>query len=139
MMQQEQVNVVVEPAGFGERFVAYLIDGIILVVPQMILRLALGQLMGIVLGIIIGVAYAVYFWTTSGATPGKMLMKLRVVRFGTTELELVDSGTAVVRYLGYIPSSLVLGLGFFWVLWDPNKQAWHDKIAGTQVVKLIQR
>ena len=42
---------------------------------------------------------------------------------------------AVVRYLGYYVSLFGLGLGFFWVGWDRRKQGWHDKLAGTVVVR----
>jgi len=44
-----------------------------------------------------------------------------------------------LRYLGYVVATLPLLLGFFWVAWDPRCQGWHDKIAGTVVIRLPQR
>jgi len=133
-MQQETVSDVGgETAGFGVRFVAYIIDVIILIIPQMIIRLLLGVALGSLFGLAIGVAYAVYFWTSSGATPGKMAMGLKVVSAETGGL--VDMSAAILRYVGYFVSGIPLGLGFFWVLWDPEKQAWHDKIAKTRVIR----
>jgi uncharacterized RDD family membrane protein YckC len=134
MMQQEAVMERGEPAGFGVRFVASLIDGIILIIPQLIIRLLLGAALGGLLGLVIGVAYAVYFWTSSGATPGKMAMGLRVV--SAEAGGLIDVGTAFLRYIGYIISAIPLALGYLWVIWDPEKQAWHDKIAKTQVIRV---
>ena len=46
---------------------------------------------------------------------------------------------AFVRWLGSILSALALFLGYFWMLWDPEKQTWHDKMAGSVVVDLTDR
>jgi uncharacterized RDD family membrane protein YckC len=72
------------------------------------------------------------FWVSRQATPGKMWLRLRIVDAAT-------GGDApfprlVVRYLGYLLSALPLGLGFLWMLWDPRRQTWHDKLAGTVVL-----
>lgn len=73
------------------------------------------------------------FWAARQATPGKILLRLRVVD--------AENGTTppwprlVARYLGYIVSGLPLGLGYLWMLWDPRKQCWHDRIARTLVVQ----
>lgn len=123
-----------EAAGFGVRFVAYIIDGIILFIPSMILQLVLGQIFGGLIGFVVGIAYVVYFWTSSGATPGKMAMGLKVVSAETGGL--IDPGTAALRYVGYIVSSIAIGLGFLWIIWDPEKQGWHDKIAKTRVIRV---
>ena len=48
------------------------------------------------------------------------------------ELTLVD---AFIRYVGFILSCIVIFIGVIWVAFDANKQGWHDKIAGTYVVK----
>jgi uncharacterized RDD family membrane protein YckC len=69
-------------------------------------------------------------WTMLGRTPGKALFGLRVVRADGTPVRL---GRAVVRALGYLLSAILL-LGFLWVLVDPDRKAWHDRIAGTAVV-----
>ena len=48
---------------------------------------------------------------------------------------LIDMGTALLRYVGYIVSAIPLALGFLWIIWDPEKQGWHDKIAKTRVIR----
>jgi uncharacterized RDD family membrane protein YckC len=123
-----------ETAGFPERLVAYIIDLIILVIPFIIISLLLPTVLYIIVALVIGVGYFVYFWTSSGQTIGKMVMGLKVV--SAESGELLDPGTAVLRYVGYIVSSIPMYLGFFWVLWDPNKEGWHDKIAKTRVIKV---
>jgi uncharacterized RDD family membrane protein YckC len=46
----------------------------------------------------------------------------------------ISFGRSLLRFLSYWISAIPLFLGFFWVLWDPKRQGWHDKIAGTQVM-----
>jgi uncharacterized RDD family membrane protein YckC len=75
----------------------------------------------------------VLFWIARQATPGKMLLKLRVVDAKT--LGPLTPGQAIGRYLGYYVSILGLMLGFIWVGFDPRKQGWHDKLAGTLVIR----
>jgi uncharacterized RDD family membrane protein YckC len=78
-------------------------------------------------------AYHVVFWTWKGATVGDIIMQLRVVR---TTGEPLRFGDALVRGLASLFSIAVLGLGELWILRDPERQAWHDRIAGTYVVKV---
>jgi len=78
-------------------------------------------------------AYHVGFWASKGTTVGGIIVQLRVVRIDSAPLRFSD---ALVRGLGAIFSVAVLGLGFFWILRDQEQQAWHDKIAGTYVVKV---
>lgn len=73
------------------------------------------------------------FWTYKSATPGKMLLKVKIVDAET--FEEVSKGRLVIRYLAYYLSTAVLLLGFFWVAWDKRKQGWHDKLAKTVVTK----
>jgi uncharacterized RDD family membrane protein YckC len=121
-------------ADFFVRLVATLIDGVILIIPQLIVRMLLGPVIGALLGLVIGVGYSYYFWTTSGQTPGKMVMSLKVVSAETGGL--LEPSAALLRYVGYIVSSIPIGLGYLWVLWDPKHDAWHDKIAKTKVIKV---
>jgi uncharacterized RDD family membrane protein YckC len=127
-----------EKIGFGPRFVAYLIDIVILYVVNFVLGL-LGGMLGdtatlivSLLSIVISIGYFVYFWTSSGQTIGHSIMKIKVV---TVDGGKLDMGKAILRYVGYLISGAIIGLGFLWVLFDANKQGWHDKIAGTYVVK----
>ena len=71
-------------------------------------------------------------WVAFGGTPGKLLMSCRIVDARTGEK--VGIGRAMLRYLGYFVSALVLFIGFLWIAWDRRKQGWHDKIAGTLVI-----
>ena len=133
MQPQTVVRTEGEAAGFGVRVAASLIDTIILSVPQAIVRRPLGQGLGRLVGVGIAMAYSVYFWTNSGATPGKMVMGLKVVSAETGGL--IDVRAAILRYVGYIVSIISLGVGFLWVVWNPEKQGWHDKIAKTRVIR----
>jgi len=87
----------------------------------------------ILIGLAAGIAYTVYFLGSgSGQTPGMRLLAIRVIDARTQGR--VDYGTAFIRYLVAIGSSLVCYLGYLWMLWDPEKQTWQDKVAGTYVV-----
>ena len=134
-MIQQQTGAGVQAVGFGERLVAYLIDGVILVFFELILILLLGQPLGTLASFVVGITYTVGFWMAEGATPGKMVMGLRVVR---RDGSAIDGSVAALRYVGYIVSSIPIGLGFLWVLWDPDHEGWHDKLAGTRVVKVTR-
>ncbi|MGD0274705.1 MAG: RDD family protein [Syntrophales bacterium] len=80
---------------------------------------------------IIKMIYFVYFIGTTGQTPGKMFMGLRVVQQNGDPMTF---GLAFLRWVGYIISGLCFYLGFLWILFDYRKQGWHDKIAGTVVI-----
>ena len=82
------------------------------------------------------VALAVYgavMWKVRGSTVGGILFDLQVVRLDSREM---DWATAVVRALSCFLSLVVAGLGFLWIAFDTDKQGWHDKIAGTVVVRV---
>jgi uncharacterized RDD family membrane protein YckC len=77
--------------------------------------------------------YHVAFWAWKGTTLGGIICGLRVVRTNGENPRFVD---ALVRGLSAIFSVVALGLGLFWMINDAQRQMWHDKIAGTVVVKL---
>jgi hypothetical protein len=79
------------------------------------------------------IAYHIAFWAWRGTTLGGIIVGLRVVRIQGTHLRFAD---ALVRGLTAIFSIAALGIGCLWMLQDPEKQMWHDKIAGTLVVKV---
>ena len=137
--------------GFLIRLVAYIIDAIILAIDQGILMAIFGlssfmtqsgggsqvsigalQIIGFILILVWDIGYFVYFWSSSGQTPGKMIMGIKVV---SVDGGPVSVGKAIVRLIGYAISGIVIYLGFLWIIWDKEKQGWHDKIAGTYVVK----
>jgi uncharacterized RDD family membrane protein YckC len=121
-------------AGFGERFVAALIDGVLLgilgaIANAILASWALAQLIDIVGG----VAYYSYLeGSPSGQTLGKRAMNIRVVDLQTGMP--IGTSRALVRYLGRFLSGIPCGLGYFWMLWDKEKQTWHDKLSSAAVV-----
>ena len=74
------------------------------------------------------------FWRRKLATPGKMVIHAQIVDAGT--FGPPSLGQLVIRYLGYFVSTIPLGLGLIWVGIDPRKQGWHDKLAGTVVIRV---
>lgn len=77
------------------------------------------------------------FWIYRQATPGKMAISARIVDAVTGNPP--SNGQLIGRYLAYFISMLPLFLGIFWVAFDKRKQGWHDKLAGTVVVRKSRR
>jgi uncharacterized RDD family membrane protein YckC len=77
--------------------------------------------------------YGALMWKLKGTTVGGIICGLKVVRIDNRE---IDWSTAIVRALGCFLSLAVAGLGFIWVAIDEGRQSWHDKIAGTTVVRV---
>jgi uncharacterized RDD family membrane protein YckC len=75
----------------------------------------------------------IIFWMTKQATPGKMVISATIVDADSGKAP--TTGQLIGRYLAYYVSSIPLGLGFLWVAFDRKKQGWHDKLAGTVVVR----
>jgi uncharacterized RDD family membrane protein YckC len=118
-------------AGFAPRFVALLVDGVIF----WLIALVAYQV-SFFLGVIVGFAqfgYFVYFeGSPSGQTVGKRAMSIRVAAEDSNGP--IDYGRAAIRNLVRIVSGLACWIGYLWMLWDPEKQTWHDKVARTNVV-----
>jgi uncharacterized RDD family membrane protein YckC len=145
--------------GFWMRFLAVIIDAIIIGVAGMIIRIpltfagigmvgvgrtsdpaqalaALPAIMGLIgLSVLIqmalSMAYEVYFLTTKGATPGKMALGLKVTRADGGPISV---GVAVGRFFGKILSGMILWIGFIIAAFDSEKRALHDHLCGTRVV-----
>lgn len=138
-----------EYAGFWIRLGAVLIDTVIFCI---ILAVPLTMIYGsgywlsdqfiqgfwdILLTYIFPFIVTIWFWLKYMGTPGKMALRLQVVDARTGhKLTLSQS---VARYIGYILSALPLFLGYIWVGIDERKQGWHDKIAGTVVIRNKQK
>lgn len=75
----------------------------------------------------------ILFWIYRQATPGKMVLRCRIVDAGTGGPP--SRRQCIGRYLGYFVSTIPLGLGLLWVAVDDRKQGWHDKLAGTVVIR----
>ena len=87
------------------------------------------------LGLVVGIIQVLYYTilTARGATVGKKVFGMKVV---TADGQNIGFGRSLLRHtVGYFVSGLVFGLGFIWIGFDPHKQGWHDKIAGTYVVR----
>lgn len=78
-------------------------------------------------------AAAIAFWIYRGATPGKMAISARVVDAATGGP--LSIGQSLIRYVGYFVSTIPFCLGFLWIAFDSKKQGWHDKLAGSVVVR----
>jgi uncharacterized RDD family membrane protein YckC len=120
-------------ASFGLRLVAAIIDGILLGVVGTIIRLIVGDVLGSAVNLLLGLAYYTYLeGSPSGQTLGKRAMSIRVIDFAGGGP--IGPGRALIRYIGRIISAIPCGLGYWWMLWDSEKQTWHDKFATTVVV-----
>ena len=75
----------------------------------------------------------IVFWIYKSATPGKMVFRLTIVDAKTGGKP--TTGQLIGRYFAYYVSAIPLLLGFFWVGIDKRKQGWHDKLAGTVVIR----
>ncbi len=114
-------------AGFWIRMAALFID---LMLISVIVHLVL-DVHGAILLLL--AAYGAVMWKLKGTTLGGMICHLHVVRLDGREL---DWPTAIVRALGCFLSMIAAGLGFIWIAIDAERQGWHDKIAGTVVVRV---
>jgi len=142
----------VKYASFLRRLLATIIDGVLLTSINLILILIIGTYALpflpkdktisyfnldsnyiTVLSFIVGSLYYIYFIGSRGQTPGKMLLRIKVVKLETYEVP--GYFKAFVReIIGKVISSIFLILGYLWMLWDPKKQTWHDKLVGTVVI-----
>ncbi len=142
-MQEQHI----EYAGFWIRVGASLIDSVLLVAVMLPLLLSIygwayidiartGSFAGTADFLISWVApglAVIAFWLYKQATPGKMLVSVKVVDARTGGL--LSTGQSIGRYLAYFISAIPLGLGLIWVAFDSKKQGWHDKLAGTVVIR----
>ena len=128
-------------ASFGRRFVAYLLDSILLAILYGILYAAIGRGVAYGLTLLLGLAYFAYFeGSASGQTPGKRALGIRVYDFGAGAGGGggIGFGRGIIRYIGRLISGIPCFLGYLWMLWDNEKQTWHDKLASTVVVPVDQ-
>ncbi|HEY4752748.1 MAG TPA: RDD family protein [Candidatus Limnocylindrales bacterium] len=142
----------VKYAGHGARLIAYIVDGFIasLLVWAVIIvfgilvaamaatgsdtATALGIIAFFAAVIVVSLAYFPWFWAHGGQTPGSKMLRLKVVR-------AVDGGPltgtqAILRLIGLWISFAVFYLGVIWILIDPQRQGWHDKIASTVMIEV---
>ncbi len=119
-------------AGFWRRFGGSLIDGIILSVIDIVLRVIFKGAGGLVSLPVSLVYFTLFVGASRGQSPGMMAQGIRVVSFDGSGS--IGYGRALIRWFGGLLSTIPLFLGFFWMLWDKEKQCWHDKLASDVVV-----
>jgi uncharacterized RDD family membrane protein YckC len=145
-------------AGFWIRFVAIIIDAVILVVIETIVNIPLRMVIGVgsvmgaagvgsgiaglwailaaqglllLINLAIGIAYEVYFLSSRGATPGKMVLGLKVIR---SDGGPISPGVALARYFSRILSAFIFCIGYIMAGFDDQKRALHDRICDTRVI-----
>lgn len=150
-LQTSETGTATTYAGFWIRAAALVIDSIIVWIIQIVLAIVLSAMAGllspdmeadslasvIMLALFssaVGIAYYVVFTGSCGQTPGKMLMRLKVVR---SDGSAMTYGRAALReILGKFVSGITLGVGYLMVVFDSHKQGLHDKIADTCVIHI---
>ena len=139
----EEPGALMRRAAFMSRAIAYLLDGLLLDGARTLALMGLGWeidifeqadlLPSLALSVLMSCVYHSFCWAGFGATPGKALLGLRVVR--ASDGGSLSLPRALLRWAGYLLSSLPLGLGFIAASWDPQGRAWHDRLAGTLVIR----
>ena len=126
----------VEYAGFWRRLVSNVIDDMTLSVALAILLFLTSLVSLMVILLLVVLVYALYKHMKC-KTLGRRLMGIKVVT--RTGQDVGFWRGAFRETMGKFVSSLVLYLGFLWVAFDSEKRSWHDKMAGTSVVKTRPR
>lgn len=134
-----------EYAGFWIRTGAAIIDTILIIIITLPLLTAIygkdywtneSFTMGfwdVMFNYILPAIAVILFWSYKSATPGKMATNLTILDAKTGGKP--STGQFIGRYLGYYVSMIPLFLGIIWVGIDKRKQGWHDKLAGTVVIR----
>jgi len=142
--------IVFQYGGFGRRVIAFVIDNIFLQVAALFVTIIGLLVIGIdvellttgsgtllnsyyATAVVMNLFYFTYFHGTTGQTIGKRMLGMKVIQ---STGEPMRVGVAFLRWVGYFLSGLIFYLGFLWIAFDGRKQGWHDKIAGTCVIKV---
>lgn len=143
---QQQTTTELVYVGFWLRVLTFVVDSVLVVAVALPILLAVygrdyltPSLAGprgpvdVLVNWIFPAAAVLLFWMYRSATPGKMMLRARIIDARTGAPP--SRTQMVVRYLGYYVATLPLGMGLLWVAFDPRKQGWHDKLARTSVVR----
>lgn len=121
-------------ASFGQRLVAVIIDAVVLWAVSLVVAAILDFAAAQPLSTLLGLAYYIYLeGSPSGQTFGKKVMNIRVIDLSASG-GTIGYGRAAIRYFARILSAIPCLVGYFWMLWDDQKQTWHDKLATSVVV-----
>lgn len=119
-------------ADIGTRFIALIIDNILVSIVGGFFGANGEWFMAGVIGFLVGAAYQWFFLTrNNGQTPGKMFLNVRVVKTDGTAISDLD---AILRAVGSVISGTFFALGYLWAFFDPQRQTLHDKLSRTYVV-----
>ncbi len=131
-----------EPASLWRRLAAILYDGFLVLALWFISSIILvalndgkamsGTLFQVFLYLEAGAFYT-YFWHFKGQTLGMQVWKIRTIN---DTGEILTLGECTVRFFFATFSFVMIGLGYLWILFDPEKLAWHDRASGTRVIYL---
>jgi len=128
-------------AGFWIRLLALIIDGIIIGIISKILHVngynySFGHMSANYSmqgwSFLLNIAYFAGFWIWQSATPGKMVLGLKIVDEQNKNISVAQT---FIRYFSMILSAIPFMIGFIWVAFNPKKQGWHDLLAKTYVIK----
>lgn len=86
-----------------------------------------------ILTVILASGYFTYFHSSFGQTPGKKLLRLKIVDY---KGRVPAYSTSFLRFVASLFCLLLVGMGYFWIGLDLNKQGWHDKISQTVVIRV---
>ncbi len=128
-----------EIASAGQRFGAFLVDFVISVLVGIV-----GMVIGSAMvgdGNVVNFVFSIGYWivvlgmvATRGQSPGKIAIGIKIVR---TDGSSIGIGTTLLReIIGKIVSTIFIFLGYIWILFDGQRQGWHDKISSTYVVRM---
>lgn len=142
------------PASFWQRFAAWLIDGVVLTILiwlagfliTLLLEVAtqatgdltdpaalIFSLLSLTVLLLLQFFYFGYLWSQKAQSIGMGLLNIKVVKADGSRMSFATAGLRGT--VGYWISGLVFGLGYLWAAFDPQHQAWHDKLFGTAVLK----
>jgi uncharacterized RDD family membrane protein YckC len=131
--------------GFWIRFLAKFVDGILLQLVSLAIRLLIGLVLSAtedpvpflivnwICSVLLGASYGTYFVGRFGATPGKMACRLRIVMADGAKVTYLR---ALGRHFAEILSSLTLGVGYIMAAFDEEKRSLHDRVCDTRVIRL---
>jgi uncharacterized RDD family membrane protein YckC len=122
-------------ATFFERLAAFALDLVLIAILAQVVRLdrLFGEWSPGGNFLLVALVYHIAFWTWKQTTVGGIICQLRVTRTDGAPMRFAE---AFIRALSGIFSLVFAGVGFLWILRDPERQAWHDRIAGTFVVNV---
>ena len=123
-------------ANWGQRFLGTLVDGLVFLVPYIVVIVGRGNaaVMGIGFVLLLGVAiWQLIQEGRTGQTVGKKALGIRLVR--EADGQPLGVGMAFVRRLAHFLDSLACYLGWLWPAWDAKRQTFADKIIGSIVIR----